>query len=246
MQSSLNFFSRHAKEYSNSESHIHGKDLDLLMSMLNPDKSVKALDIGTGPGPVAFRMADQVALSVGLDITEHMLDIAAKKGSDIHNIIFVNGDATDLPFPAESFDIVTCRRVAHHIKNKEKLVEEAWRVLKKGGKFGLTDLLKPLGDKLDVFNKLEKVRDSSYLGSESLDYWLKTIKSNAFNVEDFKTFDINETFDSWLSPVRRNSQSGRKARDLIKKNITYFKEVFGYNAELDSFNKTRFIIIANK
>ncbi len=246
MQSFQNFFSRHAKEYASSENRIKAKDLDLLVAMLNPKNTEKALDLGTGPGFVAFRMAEKVSISVGLDFTENMLDIAARKALSVSNTVFVKGDATSIPFPDETFDIVTCRRAAHHIKNKEKLIKEVRRVLKKDGKFGLTDNLKPIGDKLGIMNKMEIARDSTYMGAISLNQWFKLFKENAFRVDDFTTFDIRETFDSWLSPVSKNSPGGKKARVILNNNLNYFKEIFGYKKDLDSFNKTRFIIVARK
>ena len=248
MQSLQGFFSRHAKEYASSESHMHGKDLDLLISMLDLKKNYKALDVGTGPGFVAFEMSAKVAVSVGLDMNEHMLDIAVRKAEDDNksNVIFVKGDALSMPFPDNVFDIVSCRRVAHHIKDKKRFIEEAWRVLKKGGKFGITDLLKPMNDKKDLFNKFEKARDTSYISSESLDYWFKLLKENAFQVDNFKTFEMKETFQSWLSPISENSVEGRKAKRILTDNISYFKDVFGYDAESGHFNKYRMVIIARK
>ena len=248
MQSLQGFFSRHAKEYASSESHMHGKDLDLLISMLDLKKNYKALDVGTGPGFVAFEMSAKVAVSVGLDMNEHMLDIAVRKAEDDNksNVIFVKGDALSMPFPDNVFDIVSCRRVAHHIKDKKRFIEEAWRVLKKGGKFGITDLLKPMNDKKDLFNKFEKARDTSYISSESLDYWFKLLKENAFQVDNFKTFEMKETFESWLSPISENSPAGRKAKKILTDNINYFKDVFGYDAESGHFNKYRMVIIARK
>ena len=248
MQSLQSFFSKHAKEYASSESHIHGKDLDLLISMLDLKKSYKALDVGTGPGFVAFEVSDKVAISIGLDINDHMLDIAVRKAEDDNksNVVFVKGDISSMPFPDNSFDIVSCRRVAHHIKDKKRFIEEVWRVLKKGGKFGITDLLKPMGDKKDLFNKFEKARDASYISSESLDYWFKLLKENAFQIDNFKTFEMKETFESWLSPISENSPAGRKAKKILTDNINYFKDVFGYDAENGYFNKSRMVIIARK
>ena len=248
MQSLQGFFSRHAKEYASSESHMHGKDLDLLISMLDLKKNYKALDVGTGPGFVAFELSNKVAVSVGLDINEHMLDIAVRKAEDDNksNVVFVKGDALSMPFPDNVFDVVSCRRVAHHIKDKKKFIEDVWRVLKKGGKFGITDLLKPMGDKKDLFNKFEKARDTSYISSESLDYWFKRLKENAFQVDNFKTFEMKETFESWLSPRSENSPAGRKAKKILTDNINYFKDVFGYDAESGYFNKSRMVIIARK
>ena len=248
MQSLQSFFSKHAKEYASSESHIHGKDLDLLISMLDLKKSYKALDVGTGPGFVAFEVSDKVAISIGLDINDHMVDIAVRKAEDDNksNVVFVKGDISSMPFPDNSFDIVSCRRVAHHIKDKKRFIEEVWRVLKKGGKFGITDLLKPMGDKKDLFNKFEKARDASYISSESLDYWFKLLKENAFQIDNFKTFEMKETFQSWLSPISENSAGGKKAKKILNDNLSYFKDVFGYDAESGYFNKSRMVIIASK
>ena len=227
---------------------MHGKDLDLLISMLDLKKNYKALDVGTGPGFVAFQMSDRVAVSMGLDVNDHMLEIAVRKAEDDNkeNVVFVKGDVLSMPFPDNVFDVVSCRRVAHHIKDKKRFIEEAWRVLKKGGKFGITDLLKPMNDKKDLFNKFEKARDSSYIRSESLDYWFKILKENAFQIDNFKTFEMKETFQSWLSPISENSAAGKRAKKILNDNISYFKDVFGYDAETGYFNKSRMVIIAKK
>lgn len=243
-----NFFIRHANEYSRSEGHMHGKDLDLLVSLLDLKKDYKALDVGTGPGFVAFEIADKISVSVGMDITNEMLDIAVKKsiGNKNKNLIFVRGDAMDMPFPNGSFNVITCRRANHHIKNNDKFLAEAFRVLNNNGILGITDLLKPISDKKDVFNKLEKARDATYVGSSSLDDWFKLLKQNGFTIDTFRTFEMVETFESWLSPLNVGSQAGKRARNLIKKNIKYFKEVFNYDEKSDSFKKYRMVIIAKK
>ena len=243
-----NFFGRNAKEYSKSEGHMHGKDLDILVSLLNLKKNYKALDVGTGPGFVAFEIADKVSVSVGMDITNEMLDIAVRKSLENNNknLVFVRGDAMDMPFPDGSFDVITCRRVNHHIKNNDKFLAEAFRVLSNNGILGITDLLKPISDKKDIFNKLEKARNTTYAGSNSLDDWIKLLKQNGFTVDTFKTFEMVETFESWLSPLNADSQAGRRARNLIVKNTGYFKEVFNYDEKSDSFKKYRMVIIAKK
>jgi ubiquinone/menaquinone biosynthesis C-methylase UbiE len=248
MQSFQGFFSRHAKDYAKSESHMHGKDLDLLVSLLDLKKEYKLLDVGTGPGFVAFEAAKKVAVAVGMDITDQMLDIAVRKSLDnnVKNVVFIKGNATNMPFPGNSFDVITCRRVNHHIKDNNKFLEEAFRVLKDNGKIGITDLLKPISDKKGLFNKLEKARDSTYFDSMSLDAWFKLLKQNGFTVSTFKTFSIIETFESWLSPLNINSIEARRARNLIRQNITYFRHIFDYDENRDSFKKYRMVIIAKK
>ncbi len=248
MQSFQSFFSRHANEYAHSEGRMHGKDLDLLIDMLNLKKSYKVLDVGTGPGFVAFAISDKVAVSVGLDITGHMLEIAARKtvDDDVHNVIFVSGDAMDMPFPNEIFDVVTCRRAAHHFQSRSKFLGEALRVLKKGGKLGITDILKPINDKKGMLDKIERIRDSTYTGCDSLDGWFKLLKDNAFQVDNFKTFVIRETIESWLFPIKKENIAGRRIMKEITQNIGYFQQVFNYDKTANSFDKSRMVIIADK
>jgi SAM-dependent methyltransferase len=60
-----------------------------------------------------------------------MIKMAQQK--NIPGAEFVNGTADELPFPDESFDIVTCSQSFHHYPYPEKAMSEAFRVLKKGG-----------------------------------------------------------------------------------------------------------------
>ena len=63
----------------------------------------------------------------------------------IRNVSFQKGDACKLDFPDESFDAVTSNYVYHNItgKNKQALLRETLRVLKKGGTFAIQDLMEP-------------------------------------------------------------------------------------------------------
>ena len=57
---------------------------------------------------------------------------------------------------------------------------------------------------------------------------------------------MKETFQSWLSPISENSAGGKKAKKILNDNLSYFKDVFGYDAESGYFNKSRMVIIASK
>ena len=73
---------------------------------------------------------------------------AAALAEGVENVEFMQGDATDLPFPDESFDLVTSNFVYHNItgRDKQKLLLETLRVLKKGGTFVLHDIMSPVRD----------------------------------------------------------------------------------------------------
>ena len=65
---------------------------------------------------------------------------------DVTNTSFQKGDATKLDFADETFDAVTSNYVYHNITgaNKQKLLKETLRVLKKGGVFAIHDLMEPI------------------------------------------------------------------------------------------------------
>lgn len=98
----------------------------------------KILDIATGTGDLAFdffNFTEQKSEVIGIDFCQPMLDIANDK-SKVKNtkITFTWGDATDLKFKDESFDIVSISYGIRNVENFEKAIQEMFRVLKPGGR----------------------------------------------------------------------------------------------------------------
>ena len=134
-----------------------------------PDGGV-GLDVGCGSGALTIACAKKNpgAMMVGCDIWSggYKSEFSEKlcrdnaKAEGVANVRFESGNAVKLPFADESFDAVTSNYVYHNIfgKNKQKLLLETLRVLKKGGVFVIHDLMnKPrYGDMNKLIEKLEK------------------------------------------------------------------------------------------
>ena len=134
-----------------------------------PDGGV-GLDVGCGSGALTIACAKRnpKATMVGCDIwsgpyksefsKELCQDNARAEG--VTNVSFESGNAVKLAFNDESFDVVTSNYVYHNImgKNKQKLLLETFRVLKKGGVFVIHDLMNKsrYGDMNKFIKKLEK------------------------------------------------------------------------------------------
>jgi ubiquinone/menaquinone biosynthesis C-methylase UbiE len=88
------------------------------------------LDIGTGSGFVTRCAAGLFPFRIGIDLSSRIL-AANRTAFDFG----VTGDTDNLPFSDNSFDVVTCFAVLHHLYAFEKLVSEVARVLKPGGVF---------------------------------------------------------------------------------------------------------------
>ena len=108
------------------------RDLVLALGLLN---GAIVLDVGTGTGAAALFALDRSPRTViGLDPSLPMLGIAAKKGLKLT----VAGEAPGLPFAAERFDAVMASLVLSHFPNYQDALADIVRVLKPGGKLGLT------------------------------------------------------------------------------------------------------------
>ena len=96
-----------------------------------PGNSV--LDVACGTGVVARAAADRLAGQgrvVGLDLNEGMLAVARRLRQDIE---WQHGDATDLPFPTASFDVVLCQAALMFFPDRAKALREMARVVIPGG-----------------------------------------------------------------------------------------------------------------
>lgn len=117
---------------------------------------MRALDLCCGTGDVAFALAGRGAESVGLDFSEPMLAVARKRagaecrhGSSGDGVAspgiprFLRGDAQEIPFPDESFDIVTVSYGLRNLTSWETGLREMWRVARRGGRLLVLDFGKP-------------------------------------------------------------------------------------------------------
>ena len=76
---------------------------------------------------------------VGLDFSKEILQSAKENCNNFSNISFIHGDAHNIPYPNETFDIVISRAVIHHLQDIPTFLREASRILNKNGLLILQD-----------------------------------------------------------------------------------------------------------
>src|SRR5262245_8302637 len=134
-------FSEQARHYAVSKIHLEGVTRLTLIEHMEPVADETLLDVGTGPGPLALAFAPYVSRAVGFDLSTSMLHAArlAARRAEVENLRLVAGDVHRLPFPDRSFDLVTSRACPHHFTDIRAAVREMARVLRRGGRFGISD-----------------------------------------------------------------------------------------------------------
>ncbi len=133
-----------AGEYAKDRLGIFERFGKRLLSLLELSPGQVVLDVGTGTGVVALQAAELVKSDgrvVACDVAAAMLELAeqAAIARKVTNISFCQLDAEGLDLADQSFDIVTCAFSLFQFPNMKKALAEMYRVLKPGGRLGLSN-----------------------------------------------------------------------------------------------------------
>jgi SAM-dependent methyltransferase len=207
-------FSRQAAAYAASPSHAGGDDLDLVLAFAAPGPSETGLDLATGPGHTAARLARSAGFVIGLDVAPGMIAVARDRAAQmgLMNLAYLLGDVHALPFAAGTLDLVTCRIAPHHFHDVGAFVREAARLLRPGGRLVVEDSLAPDDPAVAVFlEDLEKRRDPTHVHSLSRAEWGEACAVAGLRIVRETVYRKRHPFDLW---IRRTGLSDDEIADI--------------------------------
>ncbi|MFA5966012.1 MAG: class I SAM-dependent methyltransferase [Sphingomonas sp.] len=198
-------FGAQANAYVLSAVHAAGDDLDALEALAAREKPDHAVDVGTGGGHVAYRLAPHARRVTAVDLsaamTEAVIDTARQRG--LSNIETRVAPVEGMPFDDASFDFLACRFSAHHWRDFAAGLREARRIMKPGATAVFIDVVSPGHAGFDThLQAVEILRDPSHVRDYTAAEWAAALDRAGFRVRNTHTRRLRIDYPTWIERMR--------------------------------------------
>lgn len=194
---------------------------DYLIERVGTLGNENALEVAAGTCICGRALAPHVGDIVCLDLTEAMLEQGRKlaKKEQIPNISFVVGNAMELPYANETFDIVITRLSLHHFAEPERPFCEMQRVLKRGGKLVIWDMEATEESLREIDDTIERMRDDSHTRILSRDEFEKLFEKE-FDMLCEESTLVPVNLQSWMELTETPVAIQKQIVELMEADLT--------------------------
>lgn len=215
-------FTKNATSYHQLSEHSNQYGKELMLKLGGPKQDDLVLDVACGTGIVSCVFAQFASHVTGIDLTPAMIEQAkqAQQEKRLSNVTWMVGDVSKpLPFGDSSFSLVVTRYSFHHLLEPEKVLQEMKRVCVRGGKVLIIDVT-PDPDKVDAYNRIEKLRDPSHARALTLAELEEMIRQAGLTEVQVARHDLEMELEHILHASHPNRGDSDKILALFKEDLT--------------------------
>lgn len=211
-------FSQQAVPFAELPEHLQSMRMLIEMSGVSVNDIV--LDDARGPGLLACEFAKVSRHVTGIDITKKMIEQAKKRQRELglKNVSWDISTVSPLPYDSASFSVVLTRYSFHHFLEPKAVLSERIRVCKPDGIVLITDVALP-ANKVDAYNRTEKLRDPSHTQALSYDEWEHLMRESALKNLQRKSYQLGMELEKQLHASFPNPGDEEKIRDIFLNDI---------------------------
>src|SRR5258708_6976976 len=188
--------------------------MELTTAGLALDSESLAIDVACGPGTFTRPFASRVRRAVGVDLTPAMIENARAEAAraGITNIEFVRGDIYALPFADGLASIVACGYAFHHMQEPARALGEMARVLRRGGRVAIVDIISAEGPGGENQNKIESAPDPPPTSAPTVSQFRALIKDAGLRLLSEEVRPHWYDFDLWMRNRSEERRVGKECR----------------------------------
>jgi len=185
------------------------------MAVADLNEGETVLDLGSGGGIdvlLSARRVGPTGLAYGLDMTDEMLDLARRNQAEagLTNVQWLRGHMEDIPLPRDSVDVIISNCVINLSGDKPRVLREAARVLKPGGRFAVSDVV--ADDDMDEQTRADMVAWTGCIaGALTRDEFTEALQSAGFR--EISITETHRVHAAAASAIVRATKPGGHPKD---------------------------------
>jgi ubiquinone/menaquinone biosynthesis C-methylase UbiE len=194
-------FTRWAKPFADLPAHADAEGMQRLLQAAELRPGLKVIDVACGPGIVACAAAAMRCYVTGVDVTPSMIDQARarQQAAGLPPLELRIGDATQLPFADEAFDVALTRYSFHHLLQPLMVLREMKRVVRPGGRVIVADAT-PTPRTQVAYDQMETLRDPSHTSALTLPQLLALGEAAELNLELVDGYRLDARLETLTDP----------------------------------------------